>query len=79
MNNTLKAYRALINVTQQEMADIIGIGLTSYNQKEQGKKDFNHTEMAKAINYIKTKIPEVTVDDIFFSNEVTKIKNTTAI
>lgn len=77
MNNTLKAYRKLLNITQIEMAEIIGIGLTSYNHKEQGKKVFTQSEMAQILNFLRTKIPNITADEIFFNNEVIKMKTAT--
>ncbi|KGK88000.1 transcriptional regulator [Clostridium sp. HMP27] len=74
MNNKIKVYRRFFNISQSEMAKIIGIGLTSYNQKEQGKKDFTYTEMATILKYFKEKIPDLTADDIFFTNGVIKLK-----
>lgn len=77
MNNTLKAYRKLFNITQIQMAEIIGIGLTSYNHKEQGKKEFTHSEMTQILSFLKTKIPDITAEEIFFNNEVIKMKTAT--
>lgn len=74
MNNTLKAYRRLLNLTQKDMATIIGKGLTSYNQKEQGKIDFTSSEMSEIINFLKTKIPNITAEEIFFTSKVHKLK-----
>lgn len=70
---TLKAYRTILGLSQTDMANIADMCLTSYNQKEQGKKQFTHNEMLKITDFIKTKIPEVTVDQIFFNNEVSKM------
>lgn len=77
MNNTLKAYRKLLNLTQSEMAEIIGKGLTTYNHKEQGKKDFTRSEMIEIVEFLKTKIPEITAEEIFFTDKVIKMRTAT--
>lgn len=43
--NRLKAYRTLNGLTQQQMADLLGITLNSYNNKETGKNEFTSTEV----------------------------------
>ncbi|WP_461206419.1 helix-turn-helix transcriptional regulator [Clostridium sp. DL1XJH146] len=62
----LAAYRRFINVSQKEMAKIAGISLTSYNQKELGKKEFTQTQIGKITKFLKEKIPNVTIEEIFF-------------
>lgn len=74
MNNALVAYRKFLNLTQQQMAKIISSCLTSYNMKEQGKIDFTQSEMVAITNYIKQRISGVTMDDIFFKNEVINLR-----
>lgn len=43
--NRLKAYRTLNNLKQHDMADLLGISLTSYCAKEQGRIDFTSKEV----------------------------------
>lgn len=74
MNSSLIAYRKFLNLTQQQMAKVSGSCLTSYNMKEQGKKDFTQSEMLTITNFIKQKIPDITMDDIFFKHKVIKLK-----
>lgn len=74
MNNSIKAYRVLLKIKQVEMAQKLGICLTSYNQKEQGKKEFTYSEMKALLNILKEQIPELTADEIFFTNSVIKMK-----
>lgn len=75
MNKALIAYRKFLNLTQQQMANISGVCLTSYNMKEQGKKDFTQSEMLAITRYIKNKVSkDVTMDDIFFTHKVIKLK-----
>lgn len=43
--NRIKAYRALHNLKQQDIADLLHISLTAYCAKEQGRVDFTSTEI----------------------------------
>lgn len=62
---TLKAYRQLLNKTQKDMAELLGIGLTSYNQKENGKKPFTLSEARIIADHFNESI-----ENIFFTNKV---------
>lgn len=73
MNKRLIAYRKLLNLTQCEMSKKIGISLTSYNNKETGKKNFSQTEMIMITTIIKNKIPNATMDEIFFNNDISNL------
>ena len=64
-NKTLKAYRQLLNKTQKDMAELLGIGLTSYNQKENGKKPFTLSEARIIADHFNESI-----ENIFFANTV---------
>jgi putative transcriptional regulator len=61
-HNKLKALRVEHGLTQTQMAKLIGIGLTSYNNKENGKLDFNITEIEKI-----KKIFGKSYEEIFFN------------
>lgn len=74
MNNKLIAYRKMLNMTQTDIASEIGIALTSYSHKETGKREFTQNEMVQITKIIQEKIPDVTMDDIFFNNKVSKLK-----
>lgn len=62
----LKAYRKLHDIKAKDMADLLGITLTTYCKKENGKNEFTLIECKK----IADKLGK-SVDDIFFSQEVT--------
>lgn len=62
---TLKAYRALKNVTQDDMAEHLGLSVLSYNRKENGKVEFTLNEAKRMADYF-----GVTIDDLFFGREV---------
>lgn len=68
MNNNLPKYRRYIGVSQTKMANIADICLTTYMHKETGKKPFNQYEMAKIYGYIKDKLPDITIEELFFAN-----------
>ena len=53
-------------ITQQGMADLLGISKNNYNLKENGKLDFNLVEVKKIL-----KILDDTYDNIFFEENVT--------
>lgn len=74
MNNSIKAYRVLLNIKQTDMAKKLGMCLTSYNQKEQGKKEFTYSEMRNILVILREQIPELTADEIFFANKVIIMK-----
>lgn len=75
MNKKLVAYRKLLDITQQEMAQKLGVSLTTYNHKETGKKEFNQKEMVSITDIIKLKVPNVTMDEIFFENNIGNMLN----
>ncbi|WP_346880611.1 helix-turn-helix transcriptional regulator [Clostridium sp. UBA3061] len=65
VNLKLKAYRTLKSVKQEDMAKLLGIGLNTYNFKENGKKSFTLEESKMIADYFNT-----TVDELFFKDSV---------
>lgn len=61
----LKAYRMLQEKKQEDLAELLNIGLNTYNMKENGKNPFTLEEAKKLADYFST-----TIEDIFFVNEV---------
>ena len=55
-------------ITQEKMAELLGISKGNYNLKENGKLDFNLLEVKKIL-----KILDDTYDNIFFEENVTEI------
>lgn len=70
MNSNVAVCRRALNISQSKMAKLIGVGLTSYNLKENGKSSFNQIEMIKILEIFRNKGLNVTADQIFFKNEV---------
>ncbi|MBE6089888.1 MAG: helix-turn-helix transcriptional regulator [Clostridium beijerinckii] len=70
-NKTLKAYRILKGVKQEDIAEILGITLTTYSKKETGKTQFSLQEAKKISDYL-----NVPIEQLFFAKGV-NILNTT--
>lgn len=54
-------------ITQEKMAEMLGISKNNYNLKENGKLDFNLVEVKKILQILNSKY-----DEIFFEENVTK-------
>lgn len=63
----LKGYRVMLGLTQQAMADKLGISLQSYNNKETGKTPFNDKEKQEIKSIVKEIKPDITIDELFYS------------
>ena len=56
-----------LGITQEKMANLLGISKGNYNLKENGKLDFNLVEVKKIL-----KILNETYEHIFFDEHVTE-------
>ena len=56
-----------LGITQEKMANLLGISKGNYNLKENGKLDFNLVEVKKIL-----KILNETYEHIFFEDNVTE-------
>ncbi len=56
-----------LSITEDEMADYLGISKVIYNLKEKGELDFNLVEVRKILNILND-----TYENIFFNNNVTE-------
>lgn len=66
-NRVIKGERARLGYNQQFIADKLGISKSTYNLKENGKREFTETEMR-----ILSMIFGKSLDELFFNNEVHK-------
>lgn len=64
-NQTLKAYRMLKGVKQENIAMMLGVTLTTYSNKETGKTQFSLYEAKKISDYF-----GIPIEQLFFANEV---------
>lgn len=65
MNNSMKTYRNNLGYTQQNIAEKLGITVSSYNMIENGRRNPSLI-LAKKISLLF----ETTIDEIFFNNNV---------
>ncbi|GAA0076147.1 hypothetical protein UT300005_05250 [Clostridium sp. CTA-5] len=65
INKTLKAYRMLKGIKQEEVAEILGISLTTYSKKETGKTQFSLEEAKKMSDYF-----NISIEQLFFADRV---------
>lgn len=67
VNYELKALRARKNISQQEMANLLRMTVSTYNRKENGVRNFTIDEAKLLAGFFKTSI-----EQIFFIESVTK-------
>ncbi|MGF3076955.1 helix-turn-helix transcriptional regulator [Facklamia sp. P12955] len=70
MNDVVAGYRKMAGKSQSEMAKALNISTNTYRNKELGKSEFNSKEMFNFLKLVKLKKPDVTLEDIFLSEEV---------
>lgn len=64
--NKVKGYRNMLNLNQQEMADLLGISKQSYWNKENGKNEFNDKEKIIIKRILEPFFSKISIDEIFF-------------
>ena len=65
MNTKLRGKRAEKLLSQRDLAEKLGIDLSTYNRKENGIQDFTLTEIQNLMYYL-----DCSFEDIFFTKEV---------
>lgn len=68
--NLVAGYRKMLGMTQNEMAEKLGISKQSYYKKENKKVSFTDQEKILFKNMLVPLFPSITIDDIFFSKKV---------
>ena len=71
--NLIVSYRKMTGKNQTYFANILGISLNSYANKEKGRTQFTQKEMELFYREVKKYIKNISVEDIFFSQELQKI------
>ena len=68
MNMTkITELRKKYNITQEQIAKVIGISRVNYNMKENGKRAFKQKEMLKIYQYFNKKDKRINMQDIFLA------------
>lgn len=62
----VKGYRNMLNMTQEQLGEYLGITKQSYHLKEVGKAQFTDQEKIKIKQLLQSLFPEITIDEIFF-------------
>lgn len=75
MQEKLLLIRKSKNITQQELAECIGISVNQYSLKEKGKYNFNCDEMFKIANYLKMNIEDIFLPSIHKNSVETRKEN----
>ncbi|MGL5718700.1 MAG: helix-turn-helix transcriptional regulator [Paraclostridium sp.] len=66
MPNKLAGYRSMYKINQSTLAELLGIALPTYCNKENNKgAEFTRSEMVKLTKYFKNLMPNITMDEIF--------------
>jgi len=58
-NNRIKSKRVLLGLTQEEMAEKLGIAVSTYKKKEHGKTDFTESEINKFLEVTESEYEDV--------------------
>lgn len=68
MPNKLVGYRKMYGINQSVIAELIGIPVQTYCNKERNQKaEFKRSEMVKLTHFFKKLNPSLTMDELFFS------------
>lgn len=70
MQEKLAALRRYYNITQQEMADLIGVDVRTYINKENGHSQFKANEMFAIARMLGKPIDEIFLPTDFTKHEV---------
>ena len=62
----VKGFRNMLNLSQKEVADMLGLSKQSFSLKERGKVKFTIDEMKTLKNLFSSINPHITIEDIFF-------------
>ena len=66
----LASIRRSKNISQREVAALIGVATETYNNKELGKTQFKASEMFIIADYFNTTVDEIFLPPNFTKNEV---------
>ena len=66
MLNKVAGYRKMLGLSQEEMANLIGISYQAYSKRENNKIPFTDQEKVKFKSILREYFPNITIDEIFF-------------
>ncbi|MCW6683062.1 transcriptional regulator [Aerococcaceae bacterium NML160702] len=65
--NKVRGYRAMLGLTQKDMAIKLNCSVSSYQAKERGDVDFKDVEKIKFLSLVKMVDKSASLEDIFFT------------
>lgn len=66
MSNKIAGYRRICGLTQAQMSKKLGLSVTAYRSKENGKTKFTSEEMKIFTDLVKAVIKNAEMESIFF-------------
>ena len=70
LNRNIFLWRSALGYTQKEMAKFLAISQQAYSRKEKGLVPFTDKEKIIIKEELREYYPDITIDDIFFSDNV---------
>ena len=64
--NKVAGFRAMLGLTQKDVADYLGITPQNYSFKERGHRRFNDDEKKKMLTLLRQAEKDLTIDELFF-------------
>ena len=74
MKNIIAGYRTMLGLTQQDLANKLGISRQAYSLKEKGKTSFSDSEKILIRDLVSEVVPNISIDSIFFNGLVRNAK-----
>lgn len=71
--NKVKGYRAMLGITQKELADRLGVTIQSVSNKERGITAFTDNEKVVIKKMLEPHFPHITIDEIFFDKKFKEV------
>lgn len=62
----ITGYRKMLNLTQNDMANLLGISLSAYNKRENGHVDFSDKQKIIIRDMITRYFPSENIESLFF-------------
>lgn len=72
--NLIVSYRKMTGKNQTYFANVLGISLNSYANKEKGRTQFTQKEMELFYREVKKYIKNISVEDIFLAKNYRKLQ-----
>lgn len=74
MKNIIAGYRTMLGLTQQDLANKLGISRQAYSLKEKGRTPFSDSEKILIRDLVSEVVPNISIDSIFFNGLVRNAK-----